>query len=226
MAALIVRDREVPNRNSWLREVISYLVVATGTLMVSVAFNVFLSPNHVLVSGIGGVAILIAYLLHASLGIIYFIINIPLFLGGWKFVGFPFFLKSIWGTVTLSLFLVLTKHLPAYHHILFAAGLGGMLSGIAIGVVLLAGGTTGGTDIISVVLNRTSRWSVGRIMFAINAGIVLCGAILFGIDRALLTVGSLFVTAGCVNLVLKVGGWEKKSKSNPSGESFEFPARR
>lgn len=194
-------------------------MILLGTFLVSVAFNMFLNPNHVLVSGIGGVAILISYLFKLSLGPIYLLINIPLFLGGWRYVGFPFFLRSIVGTVSLSLFLVFTGRFPAFHHPIEAAFLGGFLSGIAIGVVLLAGGTTGGTDIISVIVNRRSRWSVGHIMFVINTLIVIGGAFLFGIENALLTIESLLITVLAVNGVLKLGGWEKRKSSRVNIET-------
>lgn len=209
----LVQTPSAKRTGRYLRTSLSYLTILAGTFVVSVAFNMFLSPNHLLVSGIGGVAILISYLLNFSLGVIYLLINIPLFLGGWRYVGFSFFLKSIVGTVSLSLFLVFTAHFPAFHQPVMAALLGGLLSGIAIGCVLLAGGTTGGTDIISVIVNRRSRWSVGRIMFVVNALIVICGAFLFGIEKALLTIVSLFITALAVNGVLKLGGWEKHKSS-------------
>lgn len=202
------------NRVRYLRTVLSYLAILLGTFLVSVAFNMFLNPNHVLVSGIGGVAILISYFLNLSLGLIYLLINIPLFLGGWRYVGLAFFLRSIVGTVSLSLFLVFTAHFPTLHQPVAAAFLGGLLSGIAIGIVLLAGGTTGGTDIISVIVNQRSRWSVGHIMFIVNALIVICGSFVFGIEKALLTIGSLFITVLAVNGVLKLGGWEKRKSSH------------
>jgi uncharacterized membrane-anchored protein YitT (DUF2179 family) len=194
----------------WVRQFLSYTTIAVGTLFVAVAFNTFLSANHVMVSGIGGVAILLAILFHLPLGGVYLVLNIPLFLGGWRYVGFSFFLKSIWGTVTLSLFLVLTKTVPVLHNTLLAALLGGAISGVAIGIVLLAGGATGGIDIVSVVINSRSHWSVGRIMFMLNAFIILCGALLFGFSSALLTIASVFVTSICVHGVLKLGGWDKK----------------
>jgi uncharacterized membrane-anchored protein YitT (DUF2179 family) len=197
-------------RRVWVRQILAFVIIAIGTGLLAVTFNAFLSANHVMVAGIGGVAMLLAILFHVPLGLVYLILNIPLFLGGWRYVGFWFFLKSIWGTVTLSFFLVMTKSVPDFHNTLLAALLGGAISGVAIGVVLLAGGATGGIDIVSVVINSRSHWSVGRIMFVLNAFIILCGALLFGFSSALLTIASVFVTSVCVQAVLKLGRWDKR----------------
>lgn len=193
----------------------SFALITLGTFVLATAFEVCLSPNHVLVSGTGGIAFLVAHFVPVPLGAVYLVLNVPLFLIGWREVGASFLIRSIWGTISLSVFLVLLDHLPAWYNPIAGGIVGGIISGLAVGLVLLVGGTTGGTDIVSVVVNRRSKWSVGHIMFAVNFFIVLAGGIVFGWGHALLTVASLLFTAGAVNLMLRVGGW----KQSPSGSA-------
>lgn len=185
------------------QEVFTYLWIALGTSLIASAFHLLIEPNDLLVSGTGGIALLIVHFFPVSLGVVYFMLNIPLFLIGWSSVGMDFLLKSIWGTVSLSLFLSLFAFLPRIPNALLGAILGGLLSGIGIGIVIAAGGTTGGTDIIAVVIHQKYTWSIGTVMFWINAAIVLAGTYLFGWQKATLTVLSLYVTTWIVNMMLK-----------------------
>ncbi len=184
-------------------KIYDYLWITLGTILIAVAFNVMIKPNNLLVSGTGGIAILLTHFLPISLGIIYFVLNIPLFLMGWRSVGTSFLLKSIWGTVSLSLFLSLFSFLPTLSNAIVGAILGGILSGIGIGLVIAVGGTTGGTDIISVVINQKYTWSVGNVMFGVNALIMIAGTYLFGWEKAILTIASLYVTSVVINQILK-----------------------
>jgi uncharacterized membrane-anchored protein YitT (DUF2179 family) len=185
------------------QEVLAYLWIVLGTGLIASAFHVFIEPNDLLVSGTGGIALLIVHFFPISLGVAYFVLNIPLFLIGWRSVGTDFLLKSICGTVSLSLFLSLFAFLPSTSHAILGAILGGLLSGIGIGIVIAAGGTTGGTDIVSVVIHQKYTWSIGSVMFWINAAIVVAGTYLFGWQKAILTVLSLYVTTWMVNSILK-----------------------
>ncbi|MCL6547755.1 MAG: YitT family protein [Alicyclobacillus sp.] len=208
---------DTPARTRAIREMGSGCLIAFGTCLLALAFDTCLSPNHVLVSGIGGIAILLAYWIHLPLGIVYLLLNAPLFLLGWRVVGFRFLLKSAWGTLSLSAFLFLLRNLPGLHQTVAGSLIGGALSGAALGLVLLAGGTTGGTDILSVVVHLRSGWPIGRIMFMVNTVIVAVGALLFGWERALLTIVSLWVTSQCVNLVLRLGKWDRRRPEPRTG---------
>jgi uncharacterized membrane-anchored protein YitT (DUF2179 family) len=180
-----------------------YLFITLGTCIIAIAFQIFLAPNDLLVSGTGGIALLIAHFLPISMGIIYLVLNIPLFFIGWKSVGTSFLLKSIWGTLTLSIFLSVVAFLPSFPNVIIGAIAGGILSGIGIGIVIAVGGTTGGTDIISVIMHQKYTWSIGTVMFLINVAIILAGAFLFGWKNALLTVLSLYLTSNTINRFLK-----------------------
>ncbi|MXQ52159.1 YitT family protein [Shimazuella alba] len=185
------------------QEALAYLWIVLGTGLIASAFHVFIEPNDLLVSGTGGIALLIVHFFPISLGVAYFVLNIPLFLIGWCSVGTDFLLKSTCGTVSLSFFLSLFAFLPSISHAILGAILGGLLSGIGIGIVMATGGTTGGIDIVSVVIHQKYTWSIGSVMFWINAAIVVEGTYLFGWQKAILTVLSLYVTTWMVNSILK-----------------------
>jgi uncharacterized membrane-anchored protein YitT (DUF2179 family) len=136
------------------QEVFPYLWIALGTGLIASAFHLLIEPNDLLVSGTGGIALLIVHFFPISLGVVYFVLNIPLFLIGWRSVGTDFLLKSIWGTVSLSLFLSLFVFLPSISNAILGAILGGLLSGMGIGIVIAAGGTTGGPILFRLSFTR------------------------------------------------------------------------
>ncbi|WP_028777886.1 YitT family protein [Shimazuella kribbensis] len=190
-------------KNKTKKEIYDYLYITIGTCILAAAFHLFIKPNDLLVSGMGGIALLIAHFFPISLGVIYLVLNIPLFFVGWRSIGMQFLLKSIWGTVILSLLLSLFAFLPSVPNAFFGGILGGILSGVGIGMVILAGGATGGTDIVSIVINQKYTWSIGTVMFLINVAIVIAGTFLFGWQKAILTVISLYVTTLVINFILK-----------------------
>jgi uncharacterized membrane-anchored protein YitT (DUF2179 family) len=106
---------------------------------VSVAFNVYLSANHVTASGIGGVSTPIAIMLCVSLGLVYSVLNIPLFLSGSRYVGISFYLQSNWGSAMPSLFFTQAKNIPVFHDTLLTVLLGDAIRGVAIEGVSFVG---------------------------------------------------------------------------------------
>jgi len=134
------------------------LLITAGSVLCAIAINGILIPNQFLSGGITGVAITIHYLLPGlSMEAIYFVLNIPIFILGWFYVGRRFFLYSIAGMIIFTLALL-------FFHITFppldklsSTLAAGIISGIGSGVILRSVGSAGGLDILGVMLlNRSS----------------------------------------------------------------------
>ena len=149
--------------------------VAGATLM-GLSLNLFLIPMHIAAGGVGGAATVINYLTGVSVGILILIINIPIFLLGALHFSKRFLFYSLLGTMSLSASTQFFSFLPAMtSDLLLAAVFGGAGSGLGIGLVLMVNGSTGGTDILALVLKkRFPSFSVGQFFLMID-GLVIVG---------------------------------------------------
>lgn len=181
------------------------LLVLLGTTISALAFSRLIVPNNMLSGGVAGLTLIINQLTGLPAGTMLLLLNIPILFLGYKQIGGRFILLTILAVASFSLQLDLLPTQPAVDDLLLAAVFGGALNGIGLGLVLRAGGSTGGTDIIGVVLNRRYSFSVGEVLLYFNALIVLASALLFNLEAALYTLIAMFVTSKVVDTLQNSG---------------------
>ena len=178
-------------------------LISFGSTLCAVAINGILVPREFLSGGFTGAALVIHYLLPAlPLGGIYFVLNIPLFALGWKFVGLRFFLYSIAGMIIFSGALEVIKVTLPLQDKLLSALLAGIITGAGAGIILRSRGSAGGTDILSVILLKRFSIRLGSTILAFNSIILATAAFLFSLEKALYTLIYLFVSSYVINLVV------------------------
>lgn len=133
---------------SWFRgkEWANYLGITAGSLITSLGLALFLVPNKIAAGGVSGLATVIHYVFGWPVGLLILIFNVPLFLAGMKVLGWNFGLKTLYGTIVLSVLtdaLMLVLPAPTANPLL-AAIYGGLMSGVGLGIVFRSGGSTGG----------------------------------------------------------------------------------
>jgi len=178
-------------------------LIALGSALCAVALNGILIPREFLSGGFTGLALIIHYLFHTfPIGAIYFLLNVPNFAFGWKYVGRRFFLYSGAGMFIFSA-AIQTIHvrLPVYDYLLSAL-LAGILVGIGSGIILKSLGSAGGTDILSVILLKLFSIRLGTTILAFNGIILLAAAALFTLEMALYTLIYLYISSYMLNLVV------------------------
>ncbi|MFF2449891.1 YitT family protein [Neobacillus sp. NPDC058068] len=186
-------------------------VILMGTFLVAAAYYVFQKPNGITAPGLGGIAVIVANFLHSPLGLVYFILNIPLFLIGYRSIGSSFAFFSLIGMGALSLFLAILSTIPTLPSPIIGCILGGLLSGIGIGIVIQAGATTGGLDIASVVIAKHFPFiTIGKTMMVINGCVLLLTFLTDGLDHAVLTFISIMIAGKSVDSTITVIGRYKK----------------
>ncbi len=189
----------------------SYLGVILGSLLVALGLVLFLVPNKIAAGGVSGLATVIYYIAGFPVGVTMLVLNIPLFLAGLRTLGLHFGLKSLLGTVVLSLFIDLLGPrlgVPTRDPLL-ASIYGGILVGVGLGIVFRAGGTTGGTDLAAQVARRFVRVTSGSMLLAIDGVVIALAGWVFGVELALYALVSLFVTARVIDLVQEGVGYFK-----------------
>lgn len=178
-------------------------LITTGSAICAVAINGILIPKAFVSGGVTGLALIIHYLVPTlSLGLLYLLLNIPLFALGWKYVGRRFFLYSLVGTVIFSLAVEWVSFPIPIHDKILAALLAGIIMGIGTGIVLRSVGSSGGTDILSVLILMRFSVRLGNTILAFNTAVLIITAILFSLESALYTLVFIYVTARMMDLVV------------------------
>jgi uncharacterized membrane-anchored protein YitT (DUF2179 family) len=179
------------------------VLIALGSVLCAMAVKGILIPHQFFAAGFTGVAMIIHYLVpFLPVGVLYFILNIPLYALGWMFVGRRFFLYSIAGLFIFSAALAWPYvALPVYDKILSAI-LAGIITGIGSGIILRSLGSAGGLDILSIILMKRFSMGLGSSILAFNALVLAAGAVLFSLEMALYTLVYLYVSSSMVNLVV------------------------
>jgi len=179
------------------------LLIFIGSFVFAVGVKAVALPHEFISGGMSGLCLLIYYATHwLSPGIWYFIINVPIFIVGWLFVSRRFFIYSIFGMLTLSLAIELVQFTIPVQDRMLAAIAGGAILGAGAGITLHSLGSSGGNDVIAVLLNQKFNISMGTFFFGFN--LVLFGFSLgiIDVDRVLYSLVMSFVTAQMLDYVL------------------------
>ncbi len=181
-------------------------LIVIGSLAYSIGLNMLITPLALYNGGFMGIAQLIrtflVSVLHIKMppgmdiaGAIYYILNVPLFYMGYRIMGKGFFVKSLFGTTVISIFLVLVPvpATPIIEDYLTACIIGGIIAGFGSGVILRGRGTAGGPDIIGVCcLKKRLNISVGQVNIFLN--LVVYGICLFMFDIEIVIYSLIYAT--------------------------------
>lgn len=180
--------------------------ILLGCTVFSLGFDLFLDPNNINVGGITGIAMILRELLgFGSIGAYFAAINIPLFLLGYKELGRRFFIGSMLGMLFSTVLLdLLTIIPPPEIDLMLAALYGGGLTGLGLGLVFLAGASTGGSDIMAKLLRkRFRRLKLSRLMLILDIiTVTLTGVVFHDITRTLYSALPLYVSALVMDSVI------------------------
>ncbi|MDA3730664.1 YitT family protein [Niameybacter massiliensis] len=190
-----------------------FLILAGSTLL-ALAINWFLSPNALITGGISGTSIIVEEVTKGMFGvgvplwITNLGLNIPLFLISIRQRGFQFAQKSLYSVLWVSFALWFTKFLPnpftSTEDLLLPALFGGIFLGCGIGLVIRAGGTTGGTDMLaSIIKFKHNNFPITKLMLMIDGCIILSGFFIFGQEKAMYGIISLVVINKIISNIIE-----------------------
>ncbi len=178
-------------------------LITLGSILCAWTINTILVPHQFLSGGLAGVALIIHYLWpQTSVGSINFLLNIPVLMVGWFYVGRRFMLYSIFGMVVFSM---AVEWIPATRTIedpMLAALLCGIVSGVGCALILKSLGSAGGIDIISVILLKQFSIRIGSTTLFANAAILMVSMVLFSMESILYTLIHVFLASRVIELVI------------------------
>ena len=187
------------------------LFIMIGAILVSVALEIFLVPNKIIDGGITGISIISAHLSGIPLGAFLFVLNLPFLIIGYKQMGKTFAISTLFGVTIMSVGTMLLHDVPGLtDDPLLASVFGGIILGVGVGLVLRYGGSLDGTEIVAVLLNRKSPFSVGEIVMFINLFILSSAGFVYGWNHAMYSLIAYYIAFKMIDLTIE-GFQESKS---------------
>lgn len=186
------------------------ILIALGTAIYAFGLHYFVISNELMEGGLTGIALLLNYAIDVPPSVTTLVLNIPLFIIGWRVFGRMAMFYTIYGTISLSVFLWVIEALIRHGWIvpfttrqdyILATLYAGVTLGTGLGIVFRYGGTTGGSDIIARIGHKRRGWSMGQIILLID--VVVIGSSLFYIpkEKVLYTLVAVFITSRVIDYI-------------------------
>ncbi|MEX2104752.1 MAG: YitT family protein [Bacilli bacterium] len=179
------------------------IMIMIGSAIIAFGLNYFTIANELMEGGFTGISLLLNYMFGFSPAIVNLLLNIPLFIIGWRIFGNQAMAYTILGTVSLSISLWLTSgwQRPMGDDLFLVSLYAGVCVGLGLGIIFRFGGTTGGVDIIARIANRYFGWSMGRTMFVFDVFVIGASVFQIGQEKAMYTLVAVFVGARIIDFV-------------------------
>ncbi len=188
-------QKEYLKNHNYLERLIKFIF---GCFIVSVSYNLFLTPNNLVPGGVGGIATILNRLFGFRNSTVIMVLNSFLLIVSFFLLGKEKTKSTIIGSILFPTFVKLTENINVWiqfdtSQILLSSICGGIIYGIGIGLIFKAGFTTGGTDIINHVINKYAKTGIGKSMLVVDGSIVLTSGLFFGINSMMYSILILYI---------------------------------
>ncbi|HEY5556164.1 YitT family protein [Acetobacterium sp.] len=204
------------------REVIRYIFLFIGSIIAAVGLEIFLVPNNIIDGGVIGISIIASYLTGVPLSVYIIVLNLPFLIFGYKQIGKTFVFSSLFAIISLSFWVSVFHPIPGLtNDILLAAVFGGIVLGIGVGLIIRNSGSLDGTEMVAIVFNKRTSFSVGEIVMFFNLFILSSAGLVFGWDRAMYSLLAYFIAFKVIDVTIE-GLNEEKAAIIVSDNSYEI----
>ena len=204
---------------------IDYSLILVGSFVLAAGYVYFITPHRIVPGGVYGIAIVVHYLTEGvfsfwpkgiPIGLFGLVLNIPLAIAGIKILGPRFGVKTIVGFVLASAFIDLIAYLrpdsyaPLVTDVLLSCIYGGVLIGVGLGLIFKSRATSGGSDIVAMIIAKYTRIQLGRLMIYVDSVIVLLGLAVFqDWHIPLYSLIVIYITGRAIDLILEGADYNK-----------------
>lgn len=194
-----------PSTKSLQARFLRRLVFLTlGAILMAVGLEIFLVPNRIIDGGITGISIMVSHITQIPLGVFLTLFNLPFLFMGYKQIGKTFALSTLFAVLVMSAGTYFLHPVsPLTIDPLLAAVFGGVILGIGVGLVIRSGGSLDGTEIVAILINKKSPFSVGEIVMFINFFILGSAGFVFGWDRAMYSLIAYYLAFKLIDITLE-----------------------
>ena len=210
-AAIESKAAKPQKKNNTRRLIIRTIMIILGAIIMAIGLELFLVPNRIMDGGIVGISIITSHLLELPLGIFIFALNLPFIFLGYKQIGKTFAFSTGLGITILSITTILLHNIePFTNDTLLATVFGGIVLGVGVGIVIRYGGSLDGTEILAILFNKKSPFSVGEIIMFFNLIIFSVAGFIFTWEQAMYSIIAYFIAYKTIDIVIQ-GMEESKS---------------
>lgn len=190
--------------NHIITAVYKVVLMGLGSVLASIGLEIFLIPNNIIDGGVTGISIMASYLTNIPLGVFVFILNIPFLIIGYKQIGKTFAISTSFSIICLSIGVSILHPIPGItQDILLATIFGGIILGVGVGLIIRNGGSLDGTEIIAIILDKRSGFSIGEIVMFFNLFILGGAGLIFGWDRAMYSLIAYFIAFKTIDITVE-----------------------
>ena len=183
-------------------KILDLVGIAAGAFLLAVSIQGIMIPGNLLTGGLTGLAIVLEYIFKIDVWIWYALLNIPLLIAGYKYVSRRFIVYSIIGTAALSLFLGVIPPLTSQlDNTLLSAIFGGVVAGLGTGIIFRSKGSSGGLDIVAIVVRRLWGYDLGETFFATHLLVLAASLLITNLELTLFSAISIFLSSQVMDTV-------------------------
>lgn len=187
-----------------IRIVKKYIFLLLGAVFASIGLEIFLVPNNVIDGGIVGISIITSHLTKLPLGLFIFVLNLPFLAIGYKQIGKTFVVSTLFSITALSIGVTILHPIPGVtKDVLLAAVFGGITLGIGVGLIIRYGGSLDGTEIVAIILDKKTGFSIGEIVMFFNLFILSSAGFIFGWDKAMYSLIAYFIAFKVIDVTVE-----------------------
>ncbi|TCL35279.1 uncharacterized membrane-anchored protein YitT (DUF2179 family) [Anaerospora hongkongensis] len=191
-------------KNRTLQEIKRYIMLFIGAIITAVGLEIFLVPNNIIDGGIVGISIMASFLTGLPLSLFLVVLNIPFIYLGYKQIGKTFAISTLFSIASLSYWTHVFHPIPGLTHDLFlAAVFGGIIVGLGVGIIIRFGGSLDGTEIVAIIFDRWTSFSVGEIVMFLNLFILSSAGLVFTLDKAMYSLVAYFIIFKVMDIVIE-----------------------
>lgn len=194
----------VAKGNPVVRQVKKYIMLFIGAVVAAAGLEFFLIPNQIIDGGVVGISILMSHLTGISVSIYIVVLNLPFLYLGYMQIGKTFCISTLFSVLALSYWVSYFHPIPELTHDFFLAAIfGGVMVGIGVGLIIRYGGSLDGTEIVAIILDKKSGFSVGEIVMFFNVFILGSAGLVFSWDKAMYSLVAYFVAFKMIDLTIE-----------------------
>ena len=191
-------------RKPYFNYFIKYLFLFIGSILAASGLEFFLIPNNIIDGGVVGISIMLSYLTHYPLGLFIFLLNIPFLILGYNHIGKTFVLSTLFSITSLAIWVTILHPIPGLtEDLLLASVFGGIILGIGVGLIIRYGGSLDGTEIIAIILDKRTGFSVGEIVMFFNIFILTSAGLIFGWNKAMYSLIAYFIAFKMIDITIE-----------------------
>lgn len=191
-------------RNSNLRIFQKYVLLFLGSIIAAIGLEIFLVPNNIIDGGVVGISIMVSHVTGLPLSLFLVVLNIPFLYLGYVQIGKTFALSTLFSILSLSYWVSVFHPIPGLTNDLFLAAIfGGIIIGVGVGLIIRYGGSLDGTEIVAILLDKRTSFSVGEVIMFFNLFILTSAGFVFSWDKAMYSLVAYFVAFKVIDTVIE-----------------------